>query len=480
MKVNNGVRRIAASTLLLGIIAGLLLCYNVGRLNIADDLHRETSTLSTGLIQSFMGEEKSRILHKGIDAVPRIPVDAIASNDSKLQANRHSFPSLVDNSTVVSWKGVNGMNSIISQSWQQSLFCKKIDEIRSSSMDPDVHIIANFTVSCLDLYQKSIAGTGNFISLIYGIRLAAYAYGNVDVYFTCTDAERTKKYLILPWITGRFPARPKDQPLSNLVSFLPLACGKFAHIPLAYILHAMQYELRKMAIELVGVPSSNHPSARFEKEFLMSNDKRKRINPLYSPNEYELDDAVLHFRCGDLMDSTHGGFSFMKFNGYTRHISPETKSIGILTQPFDDTVNTQTRTVDMAQHKRDRCRIVVNSLVNYIEERHPTARVRIRNGAGETIALTFARMIMANQTIAGISSFSAIASVVTFGTGFIRYPEYSKGPNQWLIRPRIDKIVDNVVLFDEPDKIMVSTIKQLWETQGKRGVLEWFMNDTVV
>jgi hypothetical protein len=482
MKAKGVLRRIAASILVLAIIAGTLFDYKLGLLDEVDDIRRDSDA---GLAFSFIGRDKPRILHEDIEDV--FTTDAITerkttfhtslvriANEEK-EATRHVVPLNIANSTVISWKGVNGMNSIIAQSWQRSLFCDKINKTRSVSTDPNVPIIANLTVNCRDLFQKSIAGTGNFITLIYGIRLAAYAYGNVDVYFTCTDAEETKKDLILPWVTGWFPARPMHRPISKPVS-INGACGKFAHLPLAYMHKEMQNDLRKMAIKLVGVPWPSHPSAQFAKEFQLSNDEIRNEGPLFSSSEYELDDAVLHFRCGDLMDSTHGGFGFMKFSGYTRHISSEAKSIGILTQPFDDA--TQTRKVDMAQHKRDRCRIVVHSLVEYIQERYPNARVRIRNDVGETIALTFARMIMANQSVAGISSFSAIASVVTFGKGYIRFPDYTKGPNQWLVRPSIEKVTDNVVLFHEPIKISVTAMKQIWENQGKRGVLEWFRNDT--
>lgn len=176
------------------------------------------------------------------------------------------------------------------------------------------------------------------------------------------------------------------------------------------------------------------------------------------------------------MNLVHPGFAFLKFSGYARHISPEALTIGIITQPFD--VGSHARAIDVDQDIPDRCRIVVYSLVQYIEERHPNARVRIRNGIDETIALSFARMVMANQTINGISSFSVMPTIATFGTGYIRKPDGMQ--NTWLMKPQIDTFAKNVVLFEETNIIKVGDMKLLWETEGAKGVLNWFWNDSWV
>jgi hypothetical protein len=404
----------------------------------------------------------------------------------------HFDPMLYANNTVILWEGVDGMNTVVSRYWKGNLFCEKINEVRSVALDPDLPITVKFTFGCKDLYENSELGTGNFIALMYGIRLAAHVYGNIDVYFTCYDAEETKKDLIIPWLTGWFPPRPVTQNSSVPIS-IQEACGNYDSQPISYMYKEIQNDLRNMAIGLMGVQRPDHPSAPFAETMLASRDldatevlsvripqlpiPQRNESPLFSSSEYELDDAVLHFRCGDLMDSKHPSFGFMKFSGYARHISPEATSIGIITQPFD--AGTQSRKADSGQHKRDRCRTVVNSLVEYIKERHPKAQVRIHNGVNETIALTFARMIMANQTIAGISSFGVIPAVSTFGTGYIRTPDYRKAPNKWLLNPRIDERTETVVLFNEPKRIAVGTMKGLWQNEGEKGVLEWFWNDTI-
>jgi hypothetical protein len=413
----------------------------------------------------------------------------IDATNFDLDGTEVSFPEA--NTTLILWEGVAGMNEIITRYWKGNLFCERINDIRSAALDPDLPVTVNITFGCRELYDKSEMGTGNFIALLYGMRLAAHVYGNVGLHFTCYDAEETKNELILPWLTGWFPPRPLSQNSSIPIS-VAQACGNYDTQPLSFMYQEIQYDLRKMAVGLMGVPQLDHPSALFVEELrsreLESIGRPSRTiaqfptafgteNPPFPTTVYELDDAVLHFRCGDLMDSRHPSFGFMKFSGYTRHISPQAQSIGILTQPFD--VGAQSRQADSSQYKRDRCRTVVYSLVEYIEQQYPDARVRIHNDIDESIALTFARMIMANQTIAGISSFGVIPAVSTFGTGYIRLPDYPKAPNKWLLNPRIDELTDNVVLFYEPKRIMVGAMKGLWQNEGEQGVLEWFWNDTV-
>jgi hypothetical protein len=420
-----------------------------------------------------------------------IEVSDIPSYRSDSGPPRYGSPTDDDSlsNTVISWNGVGGMNEIITQYWKGNLFCDRINEVRSAALDPNLPITVNISFGCNDLYKKSDYGTGNFIAFLYGIRLTAHVYGNVGVNFTCYDAEETKDFLILPWLTGWFPPRPSTQTSSIPVS-IQEACGNYSTQPLSYLHREMQYDLRKMAVALMGVPQPDHPSASFA-EALWSRDRnsfhratmsvsqlalpQKLDIPPFPATLHELDDAVLHFRCGDLMNSVHPGFSFMKFSGYTRHISPIARSIGILTQPFD--IDYQLRNADSGPVKRNRCRIVVTSLVDYVKAHYPGARVRVHNSVNESIALAYARMIMANQTISGISSFGVIPALASFGRGYIRYPDYARGPNKWLLNPRIDDLADNIVLFHEPKRISVSDMKDLWKNEGAEGVIAWFWND---
>jgi hypothetical protein len=388
---------------------------------------------------------------------------------------------------TIQWEGRSSMQQIIQRFWKGNLFCETIDQTRQDHNDSQLPILVNISLGCLELFQKSDLGTGNFISLLYAMRLAASVYDNVGFTFTCDDAQESKKDLILPWITGLFPQPRSLSSTTNQFNLsLSHVCGNYDVAPVAYMCKEIQRDLRRMAIALVGVPSANHPSANFVKEYRKqrssSTDEPQPFHamemdeiPLYGANEFQRDDALIHFRCGDLMNSNHPSFGFMTFSGYVRHVSPEARSIGILTQPFEDSEHS--RGNDNGPTTRNRCRTAVMSLVEYINDRYPLATVRIHNNPDETIALTYARMIMANQTIVGISSFGVFPAIATFGTGYLRRPDYRKAPNKWLLDPPIDQIADNVVLFDEPKRIMAGDMKRLWQSDGEEGVLKWFWND---
>jgi hypothetical protein len=91
-------------------------------------------------------------------------------------------------------------------------------------------------------------------------------------------------------------------------------------------------------------------------------------------------------------------------------------------------------------------------------------------------------MIMANQTIIGTSTFSVMPAIASFGTSYIPFPV----PNTsnligWLSNPpRIDNFTQNVVLYEDSNIISARNMKQLWKNEGEIGVLNWFLNDSIV
>jgi hypothetical protein len=407
------------------------------------------------------------------------PEDLLATTPGILEKEPEELEELEDdmperNVTVIEWHGLPAMEQFINGYWEGNLFCETVDALRLA--DPHVPIQFQITFGCQELFEESCCGTGNFLGLFYGMRLAAQVYQDVEIQFTCHDAEQTRNHLILPWFTGVFPARSFRQK-SRFPDLTPQdVCGGVYQQPVGHMIHIIQQELRHMAVSLVGRSGANDEftaTASYEPMFV------PQLSPLSNRTaapfaDVELDDAVLHFRCGDLMDSTHSSFAFMNFRGYTRHISPDVQSIGILTQPFAQDTPLQ-RLIDSGAHIRDRCRTVVYSLVEYIQERFPQVTVRIHNE--ESIALTYSRMILAKQAISGISTFGVMPAVATFGTGYARIPDHPVEVNQWLLRPRIDTLVSNVVLIEDP-KMPVEHIKMLWEREGEEGVLAWFRNDT--
>ena len=415
---------------------------------------------------------------KGLDQVVEVAsVQELVSNAAESAAE------------VIQWEGLDKMNDVIMRYWAGNMFCEEMRE-RTVPSTPQSPTLVNITFGCGDLYTKARVGTGNFISLIYSMRLAARAFGNLDVAMTCFDAEATMDALILPWLMGWFPesSRPTN---GAVVPELDSACTGYKYNPTGYMIREMKYDLRRMAIGLVGIPSPDHPSYQFAKRYLWTdNSPDREFRQLADPTEgeeplypdVELDDVIIHFRCGDLMNSNHPSFAFMKFNDFARHISPGAQSIGIVTQPFE-AKGMQQRREDANQGGR--CKIVVHAFVDYLQERHPSAKIRIHNNADETLSLTYARMIMANQTIAGISSFGVFGPIANFGTGYVRKPDYPKAPNRWLLNfledERLHESSRDVVLFEAPVRLAVARVKSYWNNDPTGATLvEWFRNETLV
>ena len=122
--------------------------------------------------------------------------------------------------------------------------------------------------------------------------------------------------------------------------------------------------------------------------------------PLYKPSEFQVDDVAIHFRCGDFLSDQWEFIETSTFQCYVEHIPKYVRTIGILTQPLDSPTPTseggqQYRSDDTEKTVMGRCRILVYSFIKYIQQHHPQAQIFIHNSRDETIALTYARMIMA-------------------------------------------------------------------------------------
>jgi hypothetical protein len=379
---------------------------------------------------------------------------------------------------IISFHGNEDMLKL-AHTLMKGQFCKHVLPQEWISEDSRTqNILVNVTFSCQDLFDYSGMGTGNFILAFYALRMIAHALGNIEIAWQCPDATETQTALVLPWLTGFFPAVEHVVPLKDRQQPTILeACTHFNQIALGYKIPAMRYDMRRMALALVGEKVATN--ADFNTSFYSNPPPDGSVmqlpvhltKPLYP--QTDLDDVVLHFRCGDLIDSDHKSFGFISFHSFSRHVSSEAKSIGIVTQPFD-TQDAQMRPLEQTDLHTDRCRLVVTQFVQYLEERFPQARVRIRNDAKETIALTFARMILAQQIISPISTFSVVPALATFGTGYIREPDFEKAPNWFLLHPNVSTLVDNVHLIQEP-VLMAAELKKMWGDDGS-AVLDWFQN----
>jgi hypothetical protein len=147
--------------------------------------------------------------------------------------------------------------------------CERIKQERANPNEL-IPLTVNVSIPCQDLFQNGMFGTGNYITMIYGFRLAAAVHVGVGFNLACTDADATKKDLILPWITGWYPPRSVETPSPYPMVSLEQSCHSLDSTQISHMYQEMQFDFRRMAIGLVGVPSKDHPSANFAKQYLSS------------------------------------------------------------------------------------------------------------------------------------------------------------------------------------------------------------------
>lgn len=445
----------------------LVLCRLSAERNAATPYIRRTSLI----------EPDSLLLQNDYTSLLTDQHDAIDFND---EDNTRPLPFFIGDSKFnYTVNGTNEMGDFANHFFQGNMCKNMFNVTKSAAMVSETTVQPKTFVSirfnCQDLFAKSIYGTGNFISAVYALRMAANTIGNIHLEYICDDAETEQANLILPWLTGWFPAVVERATVPTIQQ----ACSSYKTVPIGNMYKQMTWELRRMAIALVGIP--NESVRQWADEHYLEHGRSHSMQlavdrdtpPIF--NKVELDDTVLHFRCGDLISSTHPSFGFMKFGSYTRHLDgSKIRSIGIVTQPFDN--DAQTRKYDGGQSNKDKCKRVVYAFVDHLKEMFPKANIAIRNDAKETIALTFARMIMAEQLVIGISSFGVFPGVATFGKSFIRKPDYHRAPNRWLLdNPSIEKVAPHVTLIEEP-RLMAATCKYKWRATNGTAVMDWFQN----
>lgn len=161
-------------------------------------------------------------------------------------------------------------------------------------------------------------------------------------------------------------------------------------LPLKLMNPWMNHDLRRIAIAIVGVhpTNSNHASHAFAEKYLLPESKLPPFSPTPATgsiyrvpiHEYyqngplhpntQLDDVVIHYRCGDVIAAGWGDFGpfyYPKYEEYVKYISSEVKSIGIVTQPFATGDNIQARHKDHVEESGERCKYLVEGLIDYLK-----------------------------------------------------------------------------------------------------------------
>ena len=328
--------------------------------------------------------------------------------------------------------------------------CPDFDELHNYTRQKSKSkIVYNVVYNSAGMFGNGNIGQGNWITSFYDMRLKALESG-VNLSITADDAEESKTLHILPWLNGYFPARYTNTTTANPIQFpYPYQrpkkfpedlhfgggeCGgSYFDTRISLMVPMMIHDFRKLAISIAGIPEG-HPSEAWAETNLWSrsnlpSDYMDDIMQLPNPKRgdkplvpgLDLDETALHFRCEDLMSTRHPSFSFLKFSAYSRRIDPTTKSIGIVTNPFDDKAQNRPSRGKRSDAKAA-CQGVAVALKEHLTETFPDATVSIRNGVNETVITSYTRLIMATRTIVGLSSFGVFTAVANFGNGYIQKP----------------------------------------------------------
>jgi hypothetical protein len=524
-----------------------------------------SSGSSTNSLSSLSREEPiTRHKEEGEEAqVAVLPSECFLSEEEM----KNITSSLNNNHQEISWQGAAGLNEMVGFGFGGMLLCHQLsswwsnttnNSNRTSSISTSATLRMEFDCQ-KDAFERVFGATGNQLLQFYGTRLAARAYGQVDVHVHCPDAMQHRASLILPWITGYFPAtKPRitrfthtDNNSNNnddtfastcpaaALSAIPnvtQACQAFLDIPISHAIPDIRFDLRRMALSIAGglasfTDNNNNNSSisspiiyeaaqKFKERYLVGSTHPEppphqgRMDipfvippPLTTASAgsinddpwsnggsairstssntatIELDDAVIHFRCGDLMSLGHPDYCFVPFASFSNHISPHVRSIGIVTQPFVKT--DQSRAVDVKTIGLHRCRVVVQEYQAFLQRQFPNAQVTIHNDAPtETMTMAYTRMILANQTFCMASTFPIFAALATFGQAYIHVPRYEKAPSRFLLSPPPNQVLihennnNNIHLLRDEPYILAGDLIKLWKRDGgEDAVLNWFRQD---
>lgn len=316
--------------------------------------------------------------------------------------------------------------------------------------------LLNATIDCKELQKEEAFGQGNWVTALYCTKIAA-ALARVDFQFQCSDGRDSQMKLLLPWFDGSFPAPSPDLPwpYSGTLPSENEACSdKYSAIRVDKMAHQIRDDIQKMAVTLVGARDDKrqHPSIP------------RNQTPLISG--VVLDEVVIHFRCGDVFGGAkRNDFGMIKFTEYKKWISRDARTIGILTQPFDDKlVRAKDRGVTNS------CRQATYLLVGYLRESWPNATISIHNNENETLPLAYARLAMANQSFTSLSSFGIFPVIGTFGDGYFQKGNHGVNP----FATHVSDLLSNVHAMNAP-VLGTGRIRNMLDTKTLNETLQWFV-----
>jgi hypothetical protein len=261
---------------------------------------------------------------------------------------------------------------------------------------------------------------------------------------------------LISWFMGyyssatEFQKWPYDQPTPTE----KVACNnKYYHLRIDSMAHEMQSDVRKLAVTVLGTKEEMGWT-----HAMVPKNQRPMVT------DVELDEVVIHFRCGDVLGGANrNDFGIIHFSEYGKLIPPTATTLGIVTQPF--TMNNFTRKSDFQKVKD--CRRVVTALVDYLHGVLPNTTIRIRNDVNEPLAVTYARMTMTKKVFVSYSSFGVFPAVGTFGDGY--FQRGNGGVNPWA--NYIPEKLANVHMMEAP-RMGTWQVKKA----GLNATLDWLLS----
>lgn len=315
-------------------------------------------------------------------------------------------------------------------------------------------VLLNMTTSCRDWGNKRTVGSlgvGNLVLGLYAVRLAATMFG-FDLLFQCTEendhvasGRAVDKIGPFRWLQGHFIASEDGErnllPPPERGAYSPplpsrnRTCKGMGSNPVHYMSELVRSEFRTMAVDIFG-PRNNLPeSARYQ----TGSDRSSTASPAPLAGA-PLDDVAIHLRCGDILYNGGKHYGFLPFQSYVSRLGNDfAGTIGIVTIPFEPEL---LRGRDKGGAKA--CLRIVTALVRYLRTRLPNAAVSVRNGPDETAAVSMARLVMANTTFCGPTTFGLFPSIASFGTAYVH-----SGTTNYFI-PKVAERYDDVIILDEP------------------------------
>jgi len=315
--------------------------------------------------------------------------------------------------------------------------------------------LLNITLPCRDMLQgKFTVGQGNWITAFYTTRIAAAA-ARVDVQIQCNDGRDSQMDMLLPWFETYQPAPTEENPWpfhGQLPTEFEACSDYYEPVRLDLMIDEIRNDMRKMGVTMFGSrENKSHPSVPLDQPPLVP--------------DIEIEDVAIHLRCGDVMGGVaRSDFGMMQFSEYKKWISKDARTVGIVTQPFDKERN---RSLDYG--KVDDCRAVTYKLVDYLQDFLPSAKISIHNSVNESLPMTFARLIMADQSFTTLSSFGIFPVIGGFGKGYFQKGNRGVNPfNKYL--PEI--YPGELIMMDAP-------VKTAAELMGMdlQSILDWFVEE---